>query len=49
MMKKILLSLVCSFITLCVSAQNTFQLKTSGTDPQLLAVSYTHLTLPTKA
>lgn len=40
MMKKTLLSLVCSFITLCASTQNTFQLKTSGTDPQLLVVQY---------
>lgn len=48
MMKKILLSLVCSFITLCVSAQNTFQLKTSGTDPQLLVVQYSGEDKPEK-
>lgn len=48
MMKKTLLTLVCTFITLCASAQNTFQLKTAGTGPQLLVVQYSGEDKPEK-
>lgn len=48
MMKKTLLTLVCTFVALCASAQNTFQLKTSGTDPQLLVVQYSGEDKPEK-
>ena len=48
MMKKTLLTLVCTFVALCASTQNTFQLKTSGTDPQLLVVQYSGEDKPEK-
>lgn len=48
MMKKTLLTLVCTLVALCASTQNTFQLKTSGTGPQLLVVQYSGEDKPEK-
>jgi hypothetical protein len=48
MMKKTLLTLVCTFVALCAATQNPFQLKTSGTDPQLLVVQYSGEDKPEK-